>query len=161
MNPQEFDKEELRTAFPKGKKDIFEDFSGWLTSVIGTFHFLLAHILVLGGWVLWNTGFMGLSIFDPYPFMLLTTTISIEAIFLSIFVLMSQNRDQKMADLRSRLDFEVDFRSEQEITKMLQMLEEVQNHLGVTHDTEDADLRWMKKKLNLEQLRKEAEKVQL
>jgi uncharacterized membrane protein len=80
-------------------------------------------------------GLYGSFDFDPYPFMLLTTTISIEAIFLSIFVLMSQNRDQKMADLRSRLDFEVDFRSEQEITKMLQMLEEVQNHLGVTHDT--------------------------
>ncbi len=148
--------EELKSAFHI-KRSIFDDFSGWLTSVIGNPAFLVIHVIVFGIWVVLNTGVHPAFQFDPYPFMLLTTTVSLEAIFLTIIVLMSQNRDQRIADTRSKLDFEVDYRSEQEITKILTMLESIQEHLGIKSDL-DEDMIWMKKKTNLEELRREAER---
>jgi uncharacterized membrane protein len=154
MNDQPQSHEELKSAFHI-KRRMFDDFSGWLTSVIGNPAFLVIHVLVFGTWVVLNAIPNSPFLFDPFPFMLLTTMVSLEAIFLTIIVLMSQNRDQRIADIRSKLDFEVDYRSEQEITKILTMLESIQDHLGIKSDEVDEDMIWMKKKTNLEELRRE------
>ena len=60
--------------------------------------------------------------FDPFPFGLLTLIVSLEAIFLSTFVMLSQNMQSKQADLRAQLDYEVNVKAEQEIKEIKQML---------------------------------------
>ena len=69
---------------------------------------------------------------DPFPFPLLTLVLSIEAIFLSIFILMSQNRAARISDKRSHLDLQLTLLSEQENTKMLRMLEQIGKAVGAT-----------------------------
>jgi uncharacterized membrane protein len=71
---------------------------------------------------------------DPFPFPLLTLVLSIEAIFLSIFILMSQNRAAKVSDKRSHLDLQLNLLAEQENTKMLLMLEQIGRAVGAEVD---------------------------
>ena len=139
------------------KRSFFDDFSGWLTGFFGSSWFLLLNVIVFISWIGINLGLTPLPVFDPFPFLFLSMTVSLEAIVLAIIVLMSQNRDQRIDDIRSKLDFEIDYRGEREITKILFMLEEVQDHLGIKHE-DDEDLRWMKKRTDLEALKQEAER---
>jgi uncharacterized membrane protein len=75
---------------------------------------------------------------DPFPFPLLTLVLSVEAIFLAIFILISQNRAALVSEKRSHLDLQLNFLSEQENTKLLQMLEQIGNAVGaeITGDTD-------------------------
>lgn len=133
-----------------------EALADFLTQQFGTISFLILNTVAFVAWLLWNTGVFGFPIFDKPPFILLTMIVSLEAIFLSIIVLMSQNRQGKIADVRQKLDFEIDVRAEEEITKVLMMLEELHTHLGIRHG-KDGELEWMKRKVDLTELRKEAE----
>src|ERR1700674_3362047 len=65
--------------------------------------FLVIHAIVFIGWIWWNLPFSGLKKFDPYPYGMLTTIVSLEAIFLSIFVLMTQSRESRIGELREEL----------------------------------------------------------
>jgi uncharacterized membrane protein len=91
---------------------------------------LVVHVFVFAIWLLWNTGRLGLRPVDPYPFGLMTTIVSLEAIFLSIFVLMSQQRESAIAELREELGLQVSLRVEQEITKTLQLVAGLYTRLG-------------------------------
>jgi uncharacterized membrane protein len=82
-------------------------------------------------WIGANVRLLPLQPFDPFPFSLLTTVVSLEAIFLTLFVLASQNRLTQEADRRAHLDLQVNLLSEQEMTLMLQMLKEICEHLGL------------------------------
>jgi uncharacterized membrane protein len=113
-----------------------------LTRVASTGSFLLVHALWFIVWILWNTGKLGLQPFDPYPFGFLTMVVSLEAIFLSIFVLMSQARESGIAELREEITLEVIFRVEEEVTKTLQLVSGLFSRLGYRMG-EDADLRRM------------------
>jgi len=84
--------------------------------------FLVLHAVGFALWLLWNTGKLGLRPIDPYPFGLMTTIVSLEAIFLSIFVLMAQQRESAIAELREELSLQVSLRVEQEVTKTLQLV---------------------------------------
>jgi len=66
--------------------------------------------------------------FDPFPFSFLTMVVSLEAIFLAIFVLISQNRMARLADHRAHLDLQVNLRAEQEITTTLKLVQEMRAH---------------------------------
>jgi uncharacterized membrane protein len=90
-----------------------------LTRVAASTPFLLAHVLWFAFWMLANTGFMGIHPFDPFPFGLLTMVVSLEAIFLSIFVLMAQSRESAVAELREEVSLQVVLRMEEEVTKTL------------------------------------------
>jgi uncharacterized membrane protein len=80
--------------------------------------------------------------FDPFPFSLLTLLLSMEAIILSAFILISQNRQQRLADRRAHLDLQINMLAEQENTKMLAVLDEIRDHLGIRrHDPEMAGLK--------------------
>src|SRR3989344_6237665 len=79
-----------------------------LTAQFGTVWFLIWHAAFFAGWIEWNLGLLGLPIFDPFPFGLLTMVVSLEAIGLAITVLISQNRQNKLADMRQQMDFEID-----------------------------------------------------
>jgi hypothetical protein len=63
--------------------------------------------------------------FDPFPFPFLTMTVSLEAIFLALFVLASQNRLSRQADKRSHLDLQIDLLAEREMTAVLQLLQDI------------------------------------
>jgi len=94
--------------------------------------FLAAHALWFATWILWNTGVLGFDAFDPFPFGLLTMVVSLEAIFLSIFVLMAQSRESAIAELREELTLQVTLRMEAEVTKTLQLAAGLYTRMGHT-----------------------------
>ena len=84
-----------------------------VTSFAGSLNFVYLHSVWFGVWVLINIGLIGTALeFDKYPFGLLTMIVSLEAIFLSTFVMVSQNRQAMRTEIRSQLDFEANLRSE-------------------------------------------------
>jgi len=107
-----------------------ERFVDWLNDVASSTWFLVVHVLWFFVWILWNTGVLHLREFDPYPFGLMTTIVSLEAIFLSIFVLMAQKRESAIAELREELGLQVSLRVEQEVTKTLQLVAGLYTRLG-------------------------------
>ena len=121
-----------------------------LTTFAGSTPFLLLHILWFATWMIWNTGALrsfGLRPFDPYPFGFLTMVVSLEAIFLSIFVLMAQSRESAIAELREEVTLQVNLRMEEEVTKTLQLVAGLYARLG--HKLgEDDDLQNMLRPLD-------------
>jgi uncharacterized membrane protein len=101
-----------------------------LNEVASSTWFLVLHALAFAFWLLWNTGRLGMQPIDPFPFGLMTTIVSLEAIFLSIFVLMAQKRESAIAELREELGLQVSLRVEQEVTKALQLVAGLYTRLG-------------------------------
>jgi uncharacterized membrane protein len=84
-----------------------------VTTFAGSLNFVYLHTVWFGIWILLNVGLLGAALkFDKFPFGLLTMIVSLEAIFLSTFVMVSQNRQAARADVRSELDFETNLRAE-------------------------------------------------
>jgi len=83
--------------------------------------FAYVHIVWFGMWILINTGRLGVRAFDPFPYGLLTMIVSLEAIFLSTFVLISQNRLSEEAERSSDLDLQIGLLTEHELTRVLQL----------------------------------------
>jgi len=110
-----------------------------ITSFSGRMAFLYVHIVWFLLWIVLNTGHVGIHPFDPFPYGLLTMTVSLEAIFLSTFVLISQNLLSKEAERRADLDLHTGLLTEHELTRVLQMLRAIQNKIGI-QNTEDNDL---------------------
>ena len=113
-----------------------------ITSFSGHMVFAYVHIVWFGVWILLNTGRVGVRPFDPFPYGLLTMVVSLEAIFLSTFVLISQNRLSKEAERRADLDLHIGLLTEHELTRVLQMLDAIQDKMGIADhaDSELADL---------------------
>jgi uncharacterized membrane protein len=107
-----------------------ERFVDRLNAIAGSTPFLMVHVVWFAIWILWNTGLLGLRKFDPYPFGFLTMVVSLEAIFLSIFVLMAQQRESAIAELREELSLQVSLRVEQEVTKTLQLVAGLYTRMG-------------------------------
>jgi len=128
-----------KTASERGLQDRIADV---ITSVSGRMIFAYVHIVWFGIWILLNTGRFGVRIFDPFPYGLLTMVVSLEAIFLSTFVLISQNRLSAESDRRADLDLQIGLLTEHELTRVLQMLDAIQDKLGVVDhkNSELADL---------------------
>ncbi len=101
--------------------------------------FLVIHAVVFIAWIVWNIPLSGLKRFDPYPFGMLTTIVSLEAIFLSIFVLMTQSRESRIGELREELTLQVNLRMEEEITKTLHLVAGLYSRLNLQL-AEDPDL---------------------
>jgi len=118
-----------------------------MTRLASSTPFLVVHVLWFGIWVAWNTGLLGMRRFDPYPFGLLTMVVSLEAIFLSIFVLMSQGRESAIAELREEVTLAVNLRMEEEVTKTLQLVAGLYARLGHRLG-DDAELRDMLRPLD-------------
>lgn len=93
--------------------------------------FLVIHVFVFAAWIWWNLPISGLPQFDPYPYGMLTMCVSLEAIFLSIFVLMTQSRESKIGELREELTLQVNLRMEEEITKTLHLVAGLYSRLGL------------------------------
>jgi uncharacterized membrane protein len=111
-----------------GRRTATEKFSDWIVKIVGSTYFLLLTLLLVFGWIALNVGLVpGRGAFDPFPFGILALVVSAEAVFLTIFVLISQNRMARAAERRSHLDLQ----AEQELTTMLQMLQALCAHTGV------------------------------
>jgi uncharacterized membrane protein len=102
-----------------------------ITRKAGSGTTLVVHAIWFFVWVVINAGLFGLQPFDPFPFSLLTTIVSLEAIFLTLFVLISQNRMSHEADRRAELDLQVNLLAEQEDTMILRILHDISRHLGL------------------------------
>ena len=113
-----------------------------ITSFSGRMVFAYVHIVWFTVWILLNTGRLGLPAFDPFPYGLLTMIVSLEAIFLSTFVLISQNRLSAEAERRADLDLHIGMLTEHELTRVLHMLDAIQDRMGIANegDSELADL---------------------
>jgi uncharacterized membrane protein len=110
-----------------------------ITSLSGRMVFVYVHIVWFGVWILLNTGRVGVIAFDPFPYGLLTMIVSLEAIFLSAIVLISQNRLSEEIEHSADLDLHVGLLTEHELTRVLQMLDAIQHKLGI-EDHEASEL---------------------
>lgn len=118
-----------------------EPFSGRLarriTAFTGSMTFVWLHVAIFGGWIAVNLGWIpGVAAFDP-TFVALAMVASVEAIFLSTFVLITQNRMAAMADRRANLDLHISLLTEHELTRLAVLLDRIARRLDVPVDTED------------------------
>ncbi len=95
----------------------------------GSILFVWIHVALFAAWIGWNV-LPGLTHFDPYPFTFLTLCVSLEAIFLASFILISQNYEMRVSERRSQLDLQINLLAEQENTKMLRLLERIARKVG-------------------------------
>ncbi len=95
--------------------------------------FVWVHVAWFTFWILLNSGLIGKP-FDTFPFNFLTLVVSLEAIFLSTFILISENRQSRIDERRSSLDLQINLLTEQENTKMLQLLKQICRKLDIDPD---------------------------
>jgi len=127
-----------------------------LTSLFGSISFLLLNALFFGFWLLANSGKVpGITPFDQFPYPMLTTVVSLEAIILTLIVLMSQNRQSLISSLREEIDIQVNLIAEREITKILQLLKEYLKVRGVK--IEDPEMEDMLKEIDESYLERKLE----
>ena len=146
----------LEAAGERGLQDRIADV---ITSFSGRMIFVYVHIFWFGAWILLNTGNFGVRPFDPYPYGLLTMVVSLEAIFLSTFVLISQNRFSQEAEHRADLDMHIGLLTEHELTRVLLMLDAIQDKLGIKND-ENSELADLEMETRPEDVLAEIERLQ-
>jgi uncharacterized membrane protein len=113
------------------KRSLAARISDHITAQAGKMWFVVVHFVWFAAWIGVNLRTHGRFAFDPFPFSLLTTIVSLEAIFLSLFILMSQNRSGRQADERNHLDLQINLLAEDENTKILLMLQALCDHHGL------------------------------
>lgn len=123
---------------------------------VGTMTFVILHLTWFAVWILINTRVIpGIPPFDPYPFMFLSMTVSMEAVILTTFVLMKQNRMSKRADHRDQLNLQIDLLAEKEVTKILQMLRTVCDHMGLQEAADEPEVKELSENTAVESLARE------
>jgi uncharacterized membrane protein len=125
-------------------------FTDAVTAAAGSPLFIVGHAIWFGVWIALNV--MSGRPFDPYPFGLLMLAVSLEAIFLSAAVLMTQNRMQRQADKRAHLDLQVNLLAEQELTTILQMLHALCQKAGTGVKVSDARVEQLLRETDVTQL---------
>lgn len=120
---------DLEGATEKSKTPI-NKVADLITQFCGSMLFVWVHVAWFGVWICVNT-LSAKKTFDPFPFNFLTLMVSLEAIFLSTFILISENRQAKIDERRSHLDLQINLLAEQENTKMLHLLKAIAEKLGV------------------------------
>jgi uncharacterized membrane protein len=121
-----------------------ERWSDAIAQLAGRLWFVTAHVVWFAVWIVLNARvWPWIPVFDPYPYQFLTFVVSLESIFLSLFILISQNRANRQADSRSHLDLQINLLAEQESTKMLEMLQKLceYHNLDVARDPEIESLK--------------------
>jgi len=137
-----------------------EQVSEWIAGTVGSGPVLVLHVLWFTGWVTVNRGMIrGIRPFDPFPFPFLTMTVSLEAIFLTLFVLTSQKRITRQADKRSHLNLQIDLLAEREMTAVLQLLQDIVRHLDVKSTVTPEQLSDLMKKTDLRRLTNRVEEL--
>lgn len=126
----------------------------------GSITFVVVHALLVAGWIVVNAGLVpGIEPFDP-TFVILATVASVEAIFLSTFILISQNRASAAADRRADLDLQISLLSEHEVTSLIKLVTQIAQELGV-EEARDPELQELQRNVApeavLERIEEESE----
>jgi len=101
------------------RRTVVQKAADWIAEFSGSIPFLVIHVVWFFLWIVLNTGLIpGVPQFDPFPFGLLTMVVSLEAIMLSVFVLLSQNRQAEKDHVRSDIEYEVNLKAELEIAHL-------------------------------------------
>jgi uncharacterized membrane protein len=137
-----------------------EELSDWITSMAASGPVLLIHVIWFAGWIAVNVGAIpGITPFDRFPFPFLTMAVSLEAIFLALFVLASQNRLARQTDKREHLDLQIDLLAEREMTAVLHLLRDIAAHLQVPTSVTPDQIRDLVKKTDLRELTDKVEEL--
>jgi uncharacterized membrane protein len=132
-----------------------------ITGFAGSMRFVYFHLALVATWIIINIGVIpGIPAFDPYPFVMLAMFASVEAIFLSTFVLISQNRMAALADRRADLDLHVSLLAEHEVTRLIRMTEAIAERLNVSTPPAD-ELHELEQDVQPEEVLQELEAVSL
>lgn len=130
-----------------------DHFAVAIIHILGSIKFLIGCILFFILWICWNLNFIApLKPFDAFPFPLLEMVVALFAIILSVSVLINQNRQGRMEKIRQQIEFEINVRAEDEITKILNMVHEIHQKLGLEHNQDDHELELMKERTDIQQL---------
>jgi uncharacterized membrane protein len=120
---------------------------------IGTLNFVAFQLIGTSLWVVINTGMMPpVHPFDPFPFPILNQIIASEAVLMTAFVLMKQNRMSKLADRRAHLGLQINLLTERETTKIIGMLLEIGKRFGIQHKVLDEETSQLSRLLAIETL---------
>lgn len=107
-----------------------------ITEWAGSMGFVYFHILWFTWWILANEGFFGQKyIFDPFPYGLLTMIVSLEAIFLATFIMISQNISSKKSELRAEHEYQVNLETEKNVAELLAIVKEMRKESELKHET--------------------------
>lgn len=129
------------------KRSSTDKFADLLTAKFGTIAFLSLNVIWFVVWIVINTGMTSIEPFDPFPFGLLTMIVSLEAIVLAIIVLISQNREARVSELREEIELQLNTISEGEVTKLINLMAILLEKQGVKiHD--DPELKKMLKPID-------------
>ncbi len=101
-----------------------------ITRFAGSMRFVYLHLLLYGGWIVLNLGILPIRPFDP-TFVVLAMVASVEAIFISTFVLISQNRMAALADRRADLDLQISLLAEHEISRVIALVQSIGERMGI------------------------------
>ena len=128
---------ENETLRPRSPNEAITDA---IAGFIGTISFVILQIVAVAGWMIVNAGIISqITPFDPFPYPLLSSITSLEAVLIAAFVLMKQNRMSIIADRRDHLDLQVNLLTERQATQIIQMVDRLSTHLGVEqHQNEDS-----------------------
>jgi uncharacterized membrane protein len=131
-----------------------------ITRLAGSGRMLFLHVGWFALWILINTGSIpGVPIFDKFPFPLLTMSVSLEAIFLTLFVLASENRLTHQSEKRAHLDLQINMLAEREMTAVLILLHDLARHLDVKTSLSSETLRDLTQKTDIETLTRKLEDI--
>jgi CRP/FNR family cyclic AMP-dependent transcriptional regulator len=116
------------------KRSVVQRSADWIAAFSGSIAFLAIHVIWFFFWIIINVGWLpGIPAFDPFPFGLLTMIVSLEAIVLSVFVLLSQNRQAEKEHVRADIEYDVNLKAELEIAHLHEKVDrlhsEVMNRL--------------------------------
>jgi uncharacterized membrane protein len=131
---------ENETLRPGSRSEAITDAIG---GFVGTISFVVVQLMAFAGWILVNADKIPqFAPFDPFPYPLLSSITALEAVLLTAFVLMKQNRMVKVADRRDHLDLQVNLLTERRATQIIQMLDRLSTRLGVDqhHDKDSQEL---------------------
>lgn len=128
---------EMEAAASAARKPL-DRLSDRVSDFAGSSSFLVIHVVWFTGWILINT--LTARPIDPYPFTFLTFLVSLEAIFLTSFVLISQNHLEAQAHRRAALDLQINLLAERELTGVLRVVTDIAAHLGVPVAAGDENL---------------------
>ncbi len=143
-----------------GRRSRVEKIGEGIARYFGSLWFITAHAVFFTAWVFANAGVVpGVEAFDPYPFPFLGFVVGIEFIFLTTFVLMNQNLQSKRQEHWGHLTLQVALLTEQEVTKNMQMLHLICQHLELEKPAADAESKDLAQPTPLSELVVEIEKA--
>jgi uncharacterized membrane protein len=138
------------------ERTFWDRVADFVAGISGSVGFVLAHLVGFLAWFTINLGLVpGIRPFDPYPFILLAMAVSCEAVVLSTFVLMKQNRMAHRAEQRDHLHLQIALLAEKEITKLLQSQQRIGERLGLADVAHDQEAKELSRNTAVESLAKE------